>query len=227
MKCPPPTIFSYAFLLPLFPLSLPSRANVVPLPPFLGTPVSSLTSSRTSTLLLSSVSTPAAVALAGYSPVLLRLTISRTSSRTFLSPSLLFTLSSVCANDLASHSIAALLHVHLGTDDENEGKQAAVKVRAAERTRTEQFRSYCEVRTKAWHARRDEIAQRCMSSSSSSPSSVSRLTVFFPQSSTSSLARTSPTPPRSRSRRSTSPFVSQVLRWRTSCLFVPSPASPD
>ncbi|GAA5872529.1 hypothetical protein JCM8547_006937 [Rhodosporidiobolus lusitaniae] len=56
--------------------------------------------------------------------------------------------------------IASMLHVHLGTDDDNEGTHAAVRVRADERTKAEEFRSYCDVRTKAWHKRRDDVAQR-------------------------------------------------------------------
>ncbi|GAA6003370.1 hypothetical protein JCM10207_000301 [Rhodosporidiobolus poonsookiae] len=56
--------------------------------------------------------------------------------------------------------IAEMLHVDIGCHDDNEGTAKAVKVRADERTKAEAFRSYCDVRTKAWHARRDEVAQR-------------------------------------------------------------------
>ncbi|GAA5977088.1 hypothetical protein JCM11641_001296 [Rhodosporidiobolus odoratus] len=57
-------------------------------------------------------------------------------------------------------SIADLLHVHLGVDDDNEGTHSSVKIRREERTKAEEFRSYCDVRTRAWHARRDMVAQR-------------------------------------------------------------------
>ncbi|GAA5896190.1 hypothetical protein JCM6882_008514 [Rhodosporidiobolus microsporus] len=56
--------------------------------------------------------------------------------------------------------IADMLHVHLGCDDDNEGTHPAVKTRSDERTKAEEFRSFCDVRSKAWHARRDQVAQR-------------------------------------------------------------------
>lgn len=56
--------------------------------------------------------------------------------------------------------IASLLDIHLGIDDENEGVAERVANRNKEATKAEEFRSYCDVRTKAWHARRDEVAQR-------------------------------------------------------------------
>ncbi|BGP18858.1 hypothetical protein JCM10213_003513 [Rhodosporidiobolus nylandii] len=57
-------------------------------------------------------------------------------------------------------AIANLLHVHLGIDDDNEGTHKAVQTRESERTKAEAFRSFCDVHTRAWHARRDEVAQR-------------------------------------------------------------------
>ncbi|GAA5990551.1 hypothetical protein JCM10908_003126 [Rhodotorula pacifica] len=57
-------------------------------------------------------------------------------------------------------SVASLLNVHLGVDDQNEGVADQVVIRNREATKAEQFRSYCDVRTKAWHANRDRVAQR-------------------------------------------------------------------
>ncbi|GAA5867419.1 hypothetical protein JCM3774_002898 [Rhodotorula dairenensis] len=57
-------------------------------------------------------------------------------------------------------SIASLLDVHLGIDDQNEGVADQVVIRNKEATKAEEFRSYCDVRTKAWHANRDRVAQR-------------------------------------------------------------------
>ncbi|GAA5978213.1 hypothetical protein JCM5350_002229 [Sporobolomyces pararoseus] len=57
-------------------------------------------------------------------------------------------------------SIANLLHCHLGIHDPTEGRDKTVDMRNAEQTSAEKFRSFCDVRSRAWHARRDEIAQR-------------------------------------------------------------------
>ncbi|GAA5937049.1 uncharacterized protein JCM15063_000140 [Sporobolomyces koalae] len=57
-------------------------------------------------------------------------------------------------------SIASLLHCHLGIHDPSEGRDKTVDMRNAEQTSAEKFRSFCDVRSRAWHARRDEIAQR-------------------------------------------------------------------
>ncbi|KAK4703476.1 hypothetical protein P7C70_g2742, partial [Phenoliferia sp. Uapishka_3] len=58
-------------------------------------------------------------------------------------------------------TIAALLHVHLGIDDENETISKQVKTRRAkERTDAESFHSFKDVRTVKWHARRDEVGQK-------------------------------------------------------------------
>ncbi|BGP45700.1 hypothetical protein JCM10450v2_001530 [Rhodotorula kratochvilovae] len=57
-------------------------------------------------------------------------------------------------------SIASLLHIHLGINDDSEGVADAVKTRNSEATMAEKFRSYCDVRTRAWHTRRDQVAQR-------------------------------------------------------------------
>ncbi|GAA5835472.1 hypothetical protein JCM11251_005244 [Rhodosporidiobolus azoricus] len=56
--------------------------------------------------------------------------------------------------------IADMLHIHLGSDDDNEGTHKAVEIRQKERTKAEEFRSFCDVRTKPWHARRNQVAQR-------------------------------------------------------------------
>ncbi|KAI5478763.1 hypothetical protein MNV49_004589 [Pseudohyphozyma bogoriensis] len=52
-------------------------------------------------------------------------------------------------------TIADLLHVHLGVDDEHRD----VKSKGNESTAAELFHSFRDVHTKAWHTRRDEIAQ--------------------------------------------------------------------
>ncbi|GAA6010842.1 hypothetical protein JCM11491_004561 [Sporobolomyces phaffii] len=57
-------------------------------------------------------------------------------------------------------SIANLLHCHLGIHDPIEGRDKTVDMRNAEQTSAEKFRSFCDVRSRAWHARRDETAQR-------------------------------------------------------------------
>ncbi|GAA5877400.1 hypothetical protein JCM1840_006088 [Sporobolomyces johnsonii] len=57
-------------------------------------------------------------------------------------------------------TIANLLHAHLGIHDANEGSDKTVDIRNAEQTQAEKFRSYCDVRSRSWHARRDEVAQR-------------------------------------------------------------------
>lgn len=62
--------------------------------------------------------------------------------------------------ELAHDRIASLLNIHLGIDDQNEGVADQVVIRNKEATKAEVFRSYCDVRTKAWHANRDRIAQR-------------------------------------------------------------------
>lgn len=63
-----------------------------------------------------------------------------------------------------AHSIAALLQVHLGIDDENETTDKSVKAKKEkERTAAEAFHSFKEVRTAKWHARRDQIGQKCAS----------------------------------------------------------------
>ena len=61
---------------------------------------------------------------------------------------------------LARDRIASLLNIHLGIDDQNEGVADQVVIRNKEATKAEVFRSYCDVRTKAWHANRDRVAQR-------------------------------------------------------------------
>lgn len=62
---------------------------------------------------------------------------------------------------LSVESIANLLHCHLGIHDPSEGRDKTVDMRNAEQTSAEKFRSFCDVRSRAWHARRDEAAQRC------------------------------------------------------------------
>ncbi|KAM0792935.1 hypothetical protein ACM66B_002694 [Microbotryomycetes sp. NB124-2] len=54
-------------------------------------------------------------------------------------------------------TIANLLHVHLGVDDDSEGGGAA---RSKEKTAAEQFHSFRDVHTAGWHRRRDEVAQK-------------------------------------------------------------------
>ncbi|SCV72512.1 BQ2448_4049 [Microbotryum intermedium] len=54
-------------------------------------------------------------------------------------------------------SIANLLHVHLGVDDESEFPNGA---RYKEKTAAEQFHSFRDVHTVGWHKNRDRIAQK-------------------------------------------------------------------
>jgi hypothetical protein len=134
-------------------------------------------------------------------------------------PSLLSSLSLLTSPSVYL-SIAGMLNVHLGTDDENEGAQQAVNTRTVERTRTEEFRSYCDVRTKSWHRNRDLVAQRCTSSSFRLTQLEIGLTCSFsePQSSTSSLVRTSLRLTTLSSSLSSSVSAFPVLRWRSSLL---------
>ena len=64
-------------------------------------------------------------------------------------------------------SIANLLDVHLGIDDNSEGSGAEVKKRVDEQTAAESFHAYRNVRSAAWHERRDQVAQLCESLHSS------------------------------------------------------------
>ncbi|KAK4046509.1 hypothetical protein OIV83_006035 [Microbotryomycetes sp. JL201] len=56
-------------------------------------------------------------------------------------------------------TIANLLHVHLGIDDDSEGGGPSRDARLKEKTAAEQFHSFRDVHTAGWHRRRDEIAQ--------------------------------------------------------------------
>lgn len=53
-----------------------------------------------------------------------------------------------------------MLHVHLGIDDETEGRGREIKARSKERTSAEEFHSFRDVRTAGWHRRRDGVAQK-------------------------------------------------------------------
>ena len=55
--------------------------------------------------------------------------------------------------------IARLLHIHLGIDDDGEGPKEIVKSITKHQTAAEQFHSFREIRSAAWHNRRDEVAQ--------------------------------------------------------------------
>ncbi|KAM0749618.1 hypothetical protein T439DRAFT_289966 [Meredithblackwellia eburnea MCA 4105] len=57
-------------------------------------------------------------------------------------------------------SIANLLQVHLGVDDETEGDSSFQTKRKKERTAAEQFHSFRDVRTARWHHSRDAVGQR-------------------------------------------------------------------
>ncbi|EGG01261.1 uncharacterized protein MELLADRAFT_79036 [Melampsora larici-populina 98AG31] len=63
------------------------------------------------------------------------------------------------ANFTEIKSIARLLHVHLGIDDDGEGTKEIAKAFTKQQTAAEQFHSFREIRSTAWHHRRDEVAQ--------------------------------------------------------------------
>lgn len=63
------------------------------------------------------------------------------------------------ANFTEIKSIARLLHIHLGIDDDGEGPKEIVKSITKHQTAAEQFHSFREIRSAAWHHRRDEVAQ--------------------------------------------------------------------
>ncbi|KAH9824209.1 hypothetical protein DFH28DRAFT_1216462 [Melampsora americana] len=63
------------------------------------------------------------------------------------------------ANFTEIKSIARLLHVHLGIDDDGEGTKEIAKAFTKQQTAAEQFHSFREIRSAAWHQRRDEVAQ--------------------------------------------------------------------
>ena len=65
--------------------------------------------------------------------------------------------------DVIARSIANLLHVHLGVDDDSEGSGNSRDARSKEKTAAEQFHSFRDVHTAGWHKRRDEVAQACES----------------------------------------------------------------
>ncbi|SCZ92470.1 BZ3500_MvSof-1268-A1-R1_Chr5-2g07888 [Microbotryum saponariae] len=57
-------------------------------------------------------------------------------------------------------TIANLLHVHLGVDDESEFQGGSNGARYKEKTAAEQFHSFRDVHTVGWHKNRDRIAQK-------------------------------------------------------------------
>lgn len=57
------------------------------------------------------------------------------------------------------YRIARLLHVHLGIDDDGEGTKEIERSHTKQQTAAEQFHSFREIRSAAWHHRRDEVAQ--------------------------------------------------------------------
>ncbi|KAG0146890.1 hypothetical protein CROQUDRAFT_656689 [Cronartium quercuum f. sp. fusiforme G11] len=60
------------------------------------------------------------------------------------------------ANFTEIKSIARLLHIHLGIDDDGEDMTRSF---VKQQTAAEQFHSFREIRSAAWHHRRDEVAQ--------------------------------------------------------------------
>ncbi|KAG0709412.1 hypothetical protein DFH29DRAFT_842204 [Suillus ampliporus] len=56
-------------------------------------------------------------------------------------------------------TIAAHLNLHLGIDDDGEGKSAMIKKRIREQTKVEAFHSFREVHTQEWHAHRHNLGQ--------------------------------------------------------------------
>ncbi|KAI8447819.1 hypothetical protein BY996DRAFT_4592428 [Phakopsora pachyrhizi] len=63
------------------------------------------------------------------------------------------------ANFTEIKSIARLLHIHLGVDDDGEAPKEVLKSVTKQQTAAEQFHSFREIRSVAWHNRRDEVAQ--------------------------------------------------------------------
>ncbi|KAF6761679.1 DNA repair protein rad8 [Ephemerocybe angulata] len=59
----------------------------------------------------------------------------------------------------AVKTIAAFLDIHLGVDDDGEGRSAEVKKRRREQTAVERFHSFREVHTLEWHAHRHTVGQ--------------------------------------------------------------------
>ncbi|KAN0130961.1 hypothetical protein V8E53_011339 [Lactarius tabidus] len=59
----------------------------------------------------------------------------------------------------AVKTIAAHLNLHLGIDDDNEGKSIEVKKRRREQTAVEKFHSFRETHSLDWHAHRHELGQ--------------------------------------------------------------------
>ncbi|KAI0272498.1 hypothetical protein BC834DRAFT_817628 [Gloeopeniophorella convolvens] len=59
----------------------------------------------------------------------------------------------------AVKTIATYLDVHLGIDDDNEGKSVEVKKRRREQTAVEKFHSFRETHSLDWHAHRHELGQ--------------------------------------------------------------------
>nr|XP_019014690.1 DNA repair protein Rad8 [Kwoniella pini CBS 10737]OCF53471.1 DNA repair protein Rad8 [Kwoniella pini CBS 10737] len=59
----------------------------------------------------------------------------------------------------AIRSIAAFMGIHLGTPDDAEGNAQAQKARAKEQTQAEKFHAFREIHSRAWHKRRDDLAQ--------------------------------------------------------------------
>lgn len=57
------------------------------------------------------------------------------------------------------HRIASLLRIHLGIDDDAEGDRDTAKAREKQQTAAERFHSFREMRSAAWHQRRDQVAQ--------------------------------------------------------------------
>ncbi|KAI9454431.1 hypothetical protein F5148DRAFT_1326581 [Russula earlei] len=60
----------------------------------------------------------------------------------------------------AVKTIAAHLNLHLGIDDDNEGKSIEVKKRRREQTAVEKFHSFRETHSLDWHAHRHELGQK-------------------------------------------------------------------
>lgn len=49
--------------------------------------------------------------------------------------------------------------IHLGVEDDGEGDVQYQKARAKEQTQAEKFHAFREIHSRAWHNRRDELAQ--------------------------------------------------------------------
>lgn len=117
-------------------------------------------------------------------------------------------------------SMASLLHVHLGVDDEGETKSKAGKARQKDQTSAERFHSFRDVHSAAWHERRDQVAQACKPDcyfSSFCEQSLTRIATGHKQSLIDTFDRIWPRSRRLCTKKSWTKSCFLPLRWRESC----------